>query len=103
MSAPEMFTRETRCWICGGTSLSQVTQAIFELGENPFESLAMSSAVIAFSLGDRFSGVKQTDSGVTVTLESGKTFDAELMLVAVGRGPRTADRGLRNERSKVAG
>ena len=28
-----------------------------------------------------------------VTLEDGKTFDAELLLVAVGRGPRTADLG----------
>ena len=28
-----------------------------------------------------------------VSLESGKTFDAELLLVAVGRGPRTADLG----------
>lgn len=28
-----------------------------------------------------------------MTLESGKTFDAELMLVAVGRGARTADLG----------
>ncbi|HVE63842.1 MAG TPA: dihydrolipoyl dehydrogenase [Mycobacteriales bacterium] len=42
---------------------------------------------IAFELGARFSGVKTTDTGVTVTLESGKTIDAELLLVAVGRGP----------------
>ena len=48
---------------------------------------------IAFNLGDRFSGVTQDDTGVHVTLESGKTFDAELLLVAVGRGARTADLG----------
>lgn len=48
---------------------------------------------IAFTVGDRFAGVTQDDSGVHVTLESGKAFDAELLLVAVGRGPRTADLG----------
>ena len=42
---------------------------------------------ITFELGARFAGVKATDSGVTVSLESGKTIDAELLLVAVGRGP----------------
>jgi dihydrolipoamide dehydrogenase len=42
---------------------------------------------ITFSLGKKFSEAKTTDSGVTVTLEDGTTYDAELMLVAVGRGP----------------
>jgi dihydrolipoamide dehydrogenase len=42
---------------------------------------------IAFELGARFESVKTTDSGVTITLEGGKTIDAELLLVAVGRGP----------------
>ncbi|EYR64721.1 dihydrolipoamide dehydrogenase [Actinotalea ferrariae CF5-4] len=44
---------------------------------------------IQFSTGVRFQGVTQDDQGVHVTLEDGKTFDAEIMLVAVGRGPRT--------------
>jgi dihydrolipoamide dehydrogenase len=38
-------------------------------------------------LGARFAGVKATDQGVTVSLESGTTIEAELLLVAVGRGP----------------
>jgi dihydrolipoamide dehydrogenase len=38
-------------------------------------------------LGARFAGVKTTDAGVTVSLESGTTIEAELLLVAVGRGP----------------
>jgi dihydrolipoamide dehydrogenase len=42
---------------------------------------------IRFELGVRFESVKHTDSGVTVTLEGGKTLDADLLLVAVGRGP----------------
>ncbi|RRQ27797.1 dihydrolipoyl dehydrogenase [Rhodococcus sp. Eu-32] len=40
-----------------------------------------------------FSGVKETDDGVTVTLESGETLDADVLLVAVGRGPNTGDLG----------
>ena len=48
---------------------------------------------IAFHTGVRFQGVTQDDSGVHVTLEDGKSFDADLLLVAVGRGPRTADLG----------
>ena len=42
---------------------------------------------IAFKLGARFQGVEHTGTGVQVTLENGKTFEAELLLVAVGRGP----------------
>ncbi|HTW20680.1 MAG TPA: dihydrolipoyl dehydrogenase [Mycobacteriales bacterium] len=42
---------------------------------------------IAFNLGERFKEAKTSDAGVTVTLEDGKTFDGELLLVAVGRGP----------------
>ncbi|MFY9926559.1 MAG: dihydrolipoyl dehydrogenase [Streptosporangiaceae bacterium] len=48
---------------------------------------------IKFELGAKFESVKHTDSGVTVTLEGGKTLDAELLLVAVGRGPVSADLG----------
>ena len=48
---------------------------------------------IGFKLGARFAGVEHTDSGVRVSLESGETLDAELLLVAVGRGPVSADLG----------
>jgi dihydrolipoamide dehydrogenase len=48
---------------------------------------------IRFELGARFESVKHTDTGVAVTLEGGKTLDAELLLVAVGRGPVSADLG----------
>jgi dihydrolipoamide dehydrogenase len=48
---------------------------------------------ISYELGVRFEGVKDTGSGVTVTLEGGKTLDAELLLVAVGRGPVSAGLG----------
>jgi len=42
---------------------------------------------IAFVLGKKFSEVKTSDAGVTVTVEDGTTYDAEVLLVAVGRGP----------------
>jgi len=42
---------------------------------------------IGFKLGTRFESVKQTDAGVTVIVDGGATIDAELLLVAVGRGP----------------
>ncbi|WP_430592868.1 dihydrolipoyl dehydrogenase [Humidisolicoccus flavus] len=48
---------------------------------------------IEFKLGVRFQGVTQSDEGVQVTLEGGETIDADLLLVAVGRGPSTADLG----------
>lgn len=48
---------------------------------------------IDFKLGVRFQGVTQDDNGVVVTLESGETIEADLLLVAVGRGPMTANLG----------
>jgi dihydrolipoamide dehydrogenase len=55
---------------------------------------------IGYKLGARFESVKETDSGVTVTIEGGTTIDAELLLVAVGRGPVSA--GLGYEEAGVA-
>jgi dihydrolipoamide dehydrogenase len=48
---------------------------------------------ISYQLGARFEGVKDTPDGVTATLEGGKTLNAELLLVAVGRGPVSAGLG----------
>jgi dihydrolipoamide dehydrogenase len=55
---------------------------------------------IKFELGARFSGVEYTDAGVKVSLENGKQIEAELLLVAVGRGPVSA--GLGYEEAGVA-
>jgi dihydrolipoamide dehydrogenase len=55
---------------------------------------------INYELGVRFEGVKTTDAGVVVTLEGGKTIEAEYLLVAVGRGPVSA--GLGYEENGVA-
>ena len=55
---------------------------------------------IDFKLGVRFSGVEQHANGVVVSLENGEKLEAELMLVAVGRGPNTA--GLGYEENGIA-
>ena len=48
---------------------------------------------INLELGVRFKSHVVTPAGVTVTLEDGKTFSADLLLVAVGRGPTSANLG----------
>ncbi len=48
---------------------------------------------INFKLGARFDHVEHTDSGVKVHLADGATLEAELLLVAVGRGPSSANLG----------
>ena len=48
---------------------------------------------IGFELGARFSGVEKTESGIRVSLETGKSIDADLLLVAVGRGPVSQELG----------
>jgi dihydrolipoamide dehydrogenase len=48
---------------------------------------------INFELGVRFKSASKDANGVTVTLEDGKTFTSEVLLVAVGRGPVSANLG----------
>ena len=48
---------------------------------------------INFKTGVKFSGVEQSEGGVTVSLENGDTLKTDLVLVAVGRGPRTEGLG----------
>ena len=67
----------------------------------PNEDVALSKGLerafrrrgIQYSLGVRFQDATQTSDAVTVTLEDGKTFTADYLLVAVGRGPATAGLG----------
>src|SRR6266566_632867 len=55
---------------------------------------------IKYHLGVAFSEVKETSGGVSVSLENGTTVEAEVLLVAVGRGPFSA--GLGYEEAGVA-
>lgn len=67
----------------------------------PNEDEALSKALerayrkrgIDFKLGVRFSSVDQHANGVIVSLEDGTRLEADLMLVAVGRGPNTSGMG----------
>ncbi|WP_309616187.1 dihydrolipoyl dehydrogenase [Salinibacterium sp.] len=85
-------------WKSWGTDV-QIIEALPHLVPNEDESVskqferAFRKRGIAFTLGTRFQGVTQNDDGVVVTLEDGQTFEAELLLVAVGRGPVTANLG----------
>jgi len=75
----------------------------------PNEDAAVSKAMerafrkrgIDFKTGVRFSGVTQSATGVVVSLESGETLEAEILLVAVGRGPNTAGFGYEEQGVKV--
>ena len=77
----------------------QIVEALPHLVPNEDESVskqferAFRKRGIQFSLGTRFQSLSQNDDGVVVTLEDGTTFEGELLLVAVGRGPVTADLG----------
>ncbi len=48
---------------------------------------------IAFRTGVRFAGARQAGDVVTIELEGGDTVEADLLLVAVGRGPSTEGLG----------
>jgi dihydrolipoamide dehydrogenase len=48
---------------------------------------------INFKVGKPFEKVETTEDGLRVTIAGGETIEAELMLVAVGRGPTTANLG----------
>ncbi len=52
---------------------------------------------IAIKTSTLFSSVSTTQSGVHVTVASGDTYDADVLLVAVGRGPVTADLGYEDQ------
>ncbi|RLK12185.1 dihydrolipoamide dehydrogenase [Micromonospora sp. M71_S20] len=56
---------------------------------------------INFKVGKPFEKVEKTDKGVKVTIAGGDTVEAELLLVAVGRGPNTADLGYEEQGVKM--
>ena len=85
-------------WRSFGTEVT-IIEALPHLVPN--EDIAMSKGLerafrrrgIQYSLGIRYQSATQDDTSVTVTLEDGKEFTADYLLVAVGRGPVTADLG----------
>ena len=98
-------------WKSFGADVS-IIEALPHLVPNEDEALskaferAFRKRGIAFHVGVRFAGVTQDDDSVHVSLEDGQTFDADLLLVAVGRGPNTsgvgyAEQGLTLDRGFV--
>ncbi|MEU7615951.1 dihydrolipoyl dehydrogenase [Micromonospora rifamycinica] len=56
---------------------------------------------INFKVGKPFEKVEKTEKGVMLTIAGGETVEAELLLVAVGRGPNTADLGYEQQGVKL--
>jgi len=85
-------------WKSWGTEV-HIIEALPHLVPNEDEAIskqferAYRKRGIEFTLGVRFQSVTQNDQGVAVTLENGATIEADLLLVAVGRGPSTANLG----------
>jgi len=52
---------------------------------------------IKFKVGTALTGVKETAAGVRVSLENSETIDADLVLIAVGRGPASRGLGLEEQ------
>lgn len=85
-------------WKSWGTEV-HIIEALPHLVPNEDEAIskqferAFRKRGIEFTLGVRFQSVAQNENGVVVTLENGATIEADLLLVAVGRGPSTAGLG----------
>ena len=56
---------------------------------------------INFEVGNKFKAVAKNKNGVEITLEDGKTFTAEILLVAVGRGPVSENIGYQEQGIKM--
>ncbi|KAF0965253.1 dihydrolipoyl dehydrogenase [Rhodococcus sp. T7] len=85
-------------WASFGASVT-IVDAMSRLVPNEDETVskylerAFRRRKIAAKTGVRVTEVAQDDDGVTVTLDSGDVLDADVVLVAVGRGPNTASMG----------
>jgi dihydrolipoamide dehydrogenase len=85
-------------WKSFGTEVT-IVEGLPHLVPNEDESVskalerAFRKRNIDFKLGVRFAGVEQHENGVIVSLEDGTRLEADLMLVAVGRGPNTSGLG----------
>jgi dihydrolipoamide dehydrogenase len=56
---------------------------------------------INFKVGKSFEKLEHTDNGVRATIAGGETVEAEMLLVAVGRGPTTKDLGYEQQGVRV--
>jgi dihydrolipoamide dehydrogenase len=56
---------------------------------------------INFKVGKPFEKLEHTDNGVRATIAGGETVEAEMLLVAVGRGPTTKDLGYEQQGVRI--
>ncbi|MDO5661268.1 MAG: dihydrolipoyl dehydrogenase [Brachybacterium sp.] len=90
-------------WKSMGAESVTIIEGLPHLIANEDEALskalerAFKKRKIAYSLGTFFQEAKQTDDGVTVTLEDGTEYQGDYLLVAVGRGPNTKDLGYEDQ------
>lgn len=93
-------------WTSFGSKVT-IVEALPHLAPNEDESLskglerAFRKRGIDFKIGVRFQSATQSDAGVTVTLEDGTSLTADVLLVAVGRGPRTTGLGYEEQGVRV--
>ena len=66
--------------------------SIIKIAEREFKKRG-----IKYNLGTFFDKVEQNDDGAKVTLADGKKFEADIVLVAVGRGPNTENMGFEEQ------
>lgn len=93
-------------WASFGTKVT-IVEALDHLvpNEDPVLSTGLERAFkkrgIDQKLGVKFQGVEQSDNGVKVSLEDGTSLEADLLLVAVGRGARTSELGFEDQGIRV--
>ncbi|GAA1484967.1 dihydrolipoyl dehydrogenase [Brachybacterium fresconis] len=86
-------------WKSLGAESVTIVEGLPHLVANEDESIAKAleraykKRGITFSLGTFTEKAEQDENGVTVTLTDGTVFEGDYLLVAVGRGPVTADLG----------
>ncbi|SDN54756.1 dihydrolipoamide dehydrogenase [Actinomyces ruminicola] len=86
-------------WASLGTRVT-IIEALPHLVPNEDEAIskqlerAFRKRRIDFRTGTRFESVERSDGGVQVRTADGAVIDAEVLLIAVGRGPATANLGL---------
>ena len=89
-------------WASFGSQVT-IVEGLPHLVANEDESIskalekAFKKRKIGYQVGVKFDSVEQDDSGVHVKLEDGSVIDAQVLLVAVGRGPVTEGFGFEDQ------
>ena len=81
-----------------GTAVTVIARTALLGNQEPFAGEAVTKSLTALGadvrIGVSTSSVRRSDSGVALTLDDGSIVEADEVLVAIGRTPRTTDLGL---------